>query len=186
MRKFVSMMASGAMVAAMLGFGGTAMARHSSPGGQFNLQVSGFEMITNSSVSSHVDLRGRGTILSDPTGALSSGVLTISAANGAIPEVSPVGSVCTGTASGQIHQGNSSDVYTMTFDYADAANSGQCLSQTLSLTCTRAINPPGLAIDLAAGSYDCVVSGVSGVTASATTIDASSVAVHFGSHEAVN
>jgi len=185
MRKSVSTMVAGAVIAAMAGFGGTAMARHSSPGGEFNLQVSGFEMITNSSVASRVDLKGRGTILSDPTGALSGGVLTISAANGAVPEVSPVSSVCTGTATGQISKG-SSDVYTMTFDYADGANSGQCLTQSLSLTCTRAVNPAGLALDLAAGSYDCVVSAVSGVSATGEAIDASSVGIHFGSHAAVN
>lgn len=185
MRKSVSTMVAGAVIAAMAGFSGIAMARHSSPGGEFNLQVSGFEMITSSSVASRVDLKGRGTILSDPTGALSAGALTISAVNGAVPEVSPVSSVCTGTATGQISKG-SSDVYTMTFDYADGANSGQCLTQSLSLTCTRAVNPAGLALDLAAGSYDCVVSGVSGVSASGETIDASSVGIHFGSHEAVN
>lgn len=185
MRKSVSTMVAGAVIAAMAGFGGIAMAKHSSPGGEFNLQVSGFEMITNSSVASHVDLKGRGTILSDPTGALSGGSLTISAVNGAVPEGSPVGSVCTGTATGQISKG-SSDVYTMTFDYADGANSGYCLSQSLTLSCTRAVHPQGLALDFAAGSYDCVVSGVSGISASDTTIDASSVGIHFGSHAAVN
>jgi hypothetical protein len=185
MRKSVSILAAGAMIAAMTGFGGTAMARHSSPGGEFNLQVSGYELISNNSAQSRVDLKGRGTILSDPTGALTSGVLTISAVNPAIPEGSPASSVCTGTASGQIRSG-ANDTYTMTFDYADGANSGDCLSQTLALTCTRAIFPPGLAIDLAAGSYDCVVSGVSGVSATGESVDASSVGVHFGSHAAVN
>ncbi|HVA79757.1 MAG TPA: hypothetical protein VNF29_02405 [Candidatus Binataceae bacterium] len=184
MRKSVSILAAGAVVAAMAGFGGTAMARHSSPGGEFNLQVGGYELITNSDEQSRVDLKGRGTILSDPTGALTGGALTISAVNGAIPEASPVHSVCTGTATGQIKSG-ANDIYTISFDYTDGANSGQCLSQTLALTCTRAVFPPGLASDLAAGSYGCVVSAVSGVSASNETVDASSVAVHFGSHAAV-
>lgn len=185
MRKPLSTMVAGAVIAAIAGFGGIAMAKHSSPGGEFNLQASGFEMISNGSVATHVDLKGRGTILSDPTGALSGGALAISAVNGAVPEGSPVGSVCTGTATGQISKG-ASDVYTMTFDYSDSANSGYCLSQSLTLTCTRAVHPQGLALDLAAGSYDCVVTGVSGVSASDETIDASSLGVHFGSHAAVN
>ncbi|HUY27352.1 MAG TPA: hypothetical protein VMV27_08020 [Candidatus Binataceae bacterium] len=184
MRKSVSILAVGAVIAAMTGLGGTARARHSSPGGEFNLQVGGFELITDSSVSSRVDLKGRGTILSDPTGALTSGALTISAVNGAIPEAAPVASMCTGTATGQISKGGN-DIYKISFDYTDGANSGQCLSQTLSLTCTRAVFPTGLASDLAAGSYNCVVSAVSGVSASNETVDASSVAVHFGSHAAV-
>jgi len=184
MRKSISMLTAGAMIAAMAGFGGTAMARHSSPGGEFNLQVSGFELITNAAAQSRVDLKGRGTVLADPTGALTGGVLTISAVNPAVPEGSPASSVCSGTATGQITKG-ANDIYTISFDYADGANSGDCLTQSLTLTCTRAVNPPGLAIDLAAGSYDCAVSGVSGVTASNESVDASSVGVHFGSHAAV-
>lgn len=184
MRKSVSVLSVGAIAVAMAGFGGIAMARHSSPGGEFNLQVSGFELVTTDATQSRIDLRGRGTILSDPTGALSGGVLTISAVNGAIPEASPAGGLCTGKATGQI-KGGANDIYTMSFDYADSANSGYCLSQNLTLTCTRAVFPPGLAIDLAAGSYNCVVTGVSGVTASGASIDAASVGVHFGSHAAV-
>jgi hypothetical protein len=65
----------------------------------------------------------------------------------------PVSSLCTGTATGQISLG-ANDIYTMSFNYADGANSGQCPSQNLTLTCTRAVTPEGLAIDLAAGSYD--------------------------------
>ncbi len=184
MRKPLTILAAGAIAIASVGFAATAMAKHSSPGGEFNLQISGYELISNNSTQSRIDLKGRGTILADPTGGLSSGAVEIEAVNSVLPEASPVASTCSGSATGQITAG-ANDTWTMTLDYADSANSGQCLSQTFELFCSRAVSPAGLAYDEAAGSYDCVVTGVSGVTATGESVDAASLGVHFGAHAVV-
>ena len=165
---------------ALLGLASIAPASaHSNPGGLFNVAIDGYELVTESSVQSRLTLKGHGTITADPTGDLSGGAFTIASVNGAIPESSPASSVCTGTATGKITAA-SNQQYTITLDYTDSVNSGQCLSQDLTMICNRHVAPAGLRFDLAAGHYDCVVTGVGGVTASDTTIDATSLAVGFG------
>jgi hypothetical protein len=179
MRKPIGLMTAAALAIATAGLSGPALARPSNPGGLFNFRLSGYEMVTEGATSSRLTLKGVGTIHSDPSGNLTSGVITISSNDGSLPEASPVGSTCTGTATGTI-SGAGNQIYNISLAYTDSANSGQCLSQALAMTCVRSIGPKGLAPDLAAGGYGCVVTGVSGVTASSTTIDGASLDAHFG------
>ncbi|HXW83782.1 MAG TPA: hypothetical protein VEJ86_05220 [Candidatus Binataceae bacterium] len=166
--------------AALLGLASFSPASaHSNPGGLFDVAIDGYELVTESTVQSRLTIKAHGTVVADPTGTLSDGAFTISSVNGAIPESTPAGSVCTGTATGTIASA-SNQQYKITLDYSDSVNSGQCLSQDLTMVCNRHVSPAGLAIDLAAGHYDCVVTEVSGVTASDTTIDAASLETGFG------
>jgi hypothetical protein len=179
MRKSIGLLAATAIAIAGAGISGTAFARRSNPGGLFNLRIGGFEMVTESGNSSRLSIKSIGTIQADPSGNLTSGAIAMTATDGSLPEATPVGTTCTGTASGTISAAGS-QTYNITLAYTDSANSGQCLSQTLAMTCVRHIAPKGLAADLAAGGYGCVVTGVSGVSAASTSIDAASMSAHFG------
>ncbi len=178
MRRSIGLFAAAAIAIASAGVSGTAMARRSNPGGLFNIHIDGYEMVTESSTSSRLSIRSVGTIQADPSGNLSAGVITMTATDGSLPEASPVGTMCSGTATGTVSAG-SNQVYNISLAYTDSANSGQCLSQTLAMTCVRHVGPPGLAPDLAAGGYSCVVTAVSGVSAASTTIDAASLGAAF-------
>jgi hypothetical protein len=179
MRKTVGFLAAAALAIAGAGVASPALARRSNPGGLFNVRIGGYEMVTESGVPMRLSLKGAGTIHSDPSGNLSAGAITFSSTNGALPEATPVSSTCTGTATGTITAA-SNQLYTIALAYTDSSDSGLCLSQTLTMSCVRSIGLRGLAPDLAAGGYGCVVTGVSGVDAASTTIDGMSLSGHFG------
>ncbi len=184
-RKFGSRLAAAALAGLallMVGNCGTAMAND--PGGfasrAFDVTFDGYYLVTKSTVSSRLDIKGLGIINSDPAGNLS-GIEDFTLVNPALPSGASSATACGGSAGGSITS-NADGTYAVTVTYAPSGGApAGCFASTTNLVCTRHVVRTRLESDLAAGRYVCVATNAS-TTAANTSIDAVSETMRFGAH----